>query len=1778
MSNEDTNESLDDLRDESYLSTDRRRFLQAAGIGAAGLTALGGFTAAQSDGFLPDREIDVGDDPAILVVSLTPGYRHESIEAGNQAIQELGDRIADMSDADEVVVDIIDSVDDGAPPTEFPSDVSGLEPYDVIVFNSSNDANAPDDTSTLVLDDDQADAFEQFIRNDGGTVGIHSSIDNQTQGSFFNNLFATYFEGHPATQDVEILVEDRTHPSTAHLPEVWEIHVEPYNFLTNPRGDVNVLASFDETSYHPYGEDDPVPADDHPMTWYQYYEGGRSWYTALGHFPEQFSDDEDFRDFLLGGIMWAAGYVTDGTPSTYELEAVSVDTSGSAGGRSEYVWEDGTGGVTRGPPAAVCDVAGGSNVWIGVTPEGIADVTNPTLTLVPGRTYTIEWTNTGGQTNNFVIVDDEGNELVSSEDVSEAGETQTLEFVATEEMAEYYSGTNPTSQRGDIEIHSGRGFELTGIDPASAAVTAGDALSVSVDLTNAALTSRTQTVTLWLDGERVGAETRTLDAGADATVTFDDVDTADLDPGEYTYTVTTGDTEVSGTLTVESAPTGDVNLLIFSATAGFRHGNIEYGQQRLQEESEHMADELGVDSVTIDTILEDASEFPSDASELAQYDAIVWLNTTGNALSETDQREAFEEYMANGGGYVGIHSAADTHYSGEGEWPFYVDMLGGATFVSHPSNTDAEIRVTDRVHPSTEHLPERWEAYDEWYNYAENPRGDVHVLATLDEDSYDLEGTGGMGEDHPIAWAQEYEGGRAWYTGRGHTEAAFDEQAFVDHVIGGIGWAAGVLEGDATGTVWDAFEKDDVVTGLTDPTTMAVADDGRLFFTHGHTTRESPPGEAKVSVYSPDTDSVSEVMSFEIYTGGNTGLFGLELDPDFEDNGWVYLQYAPVDEEVNRVSRFTYEDGSIDPGSEQQLLDVDVQRIDSYHAGGVLQFGPEGDLYIATGDDTNPFESSGYAPIDERDGRQIFDAQRSSANTNDLRGSILRITPTDDGGYEIPDGNLLTGPEYADARDQGLVREEIYVMGLRNPFKMHVDEETGALWYSDYGPDAGSWDPERGPPGIVEFTRATEPHFAGWPYFTGPNVPYVDYDFETDESGEPFDPQNPINDSPNNTGLTELPPAREPTIYYPRNWNEFIDDAPAYADEYVPDENPFPELPGGGAPHAGPVYRTDEDHTEAGLPEYYDGKHFMLEYGHGWTKYATFDDDGEVLDIEPFLPNEDFGRNWEMEVAPDGSLYHMDFGGTISRITAGEAAATATASFTLAEDSLEPEGSTTGTVTVTNVSDSELTALSFSVTAADDAVAVAGPSQTDFDSLAPGESQSVEYDVTVGADATAGSYDLDAEVSYTHDGEGMVAAASTSVTVSTPQAADQYFWQASDHETGDQPDSWEPMANVGSWGVDEDDDGLYLGLEGPASQRTSLRYAEPDGAVEMEVWALAKAVDPAGGDYWVYGRGYDEDQPQTGLTAARADDFIVGNEHRVAAYDGGSLEISGETVPHVGANELYEVRLQVSGDTMRAKWWLTGDEEPDEWDLERDAPTEAPGYAGLGHWTGEPYQLYAMGVGVGGAEAPTSELDDQFIWSASDHETGDQPDSWEPMANVGSWGVDEDDDGLYLGLDGPASQRTSLRYAEPDAAAEMEVLARAKAVDPAGGDYWVYARGFDEDQPNSGLTAARADDFLVDDQHRLTIYDGGDINFHEETIPHVGANEVYDVRIQVSGDTYRARWWLAGEDEPDEWDLERDAPTEAPGYAGIGHWTGAPYQLYALSVGLGGAGAPALEP
>ena len=282
-----------------------------------------------------------------------------------------------------------------------------------------------------------------------------------------------------------------------------------------------------------------------------------------------------------------------------------------------------------------------------------------------------------------------------------------------------------------------------------------------------------------------------------------------------------------------------------------------------------------------------------------------------------------------------------------------------------------------------------------------------------------------------------------------------------------------------------------------------------------------------------------------------------------------------------------------------------------------------GNLYLATGDNTNPFESSSFTPIDERAGRQDYDSQRTSGNTNDLRGKVLRIHPEADGTYTIPAGNLF-------APGTAQTRPEIYAMGFRNPFRIGLDKLTNTLFVADYGPDAQAADPNRGPEGTVEWNivHAGQLRLALLPRRR--TTPTTTTTFPSGPSGPTFNCAAPVNNSPNNTGLTNLPPARSATVDYDYSGNPL-----------------FPEIGGGGAPMGGPVYRFDAACTS-------DRKWPALLRRQGDLRRVEPEQDvhvpdrtptaRSVVDINQLLAGMTFLRPMDFEFGPDGALYLIEWG------------------------------------------------------------------------------------------------------------------------------------------------------------------------------------------------------------------------------------------------------------------------------------------------------------------------------------------------------------------------------------------------------------------------------------------------------------------------------------------------------------------------------------------------------
>ncbi|MEU5279117.1 ThuA domain-containing protein [Streptomyces asoensis] len=323
------------------------------------------------------------------------------------------------------------------------------------------------------------------------------------------------------------------------------------------------------------------------------------------------------------------------------------------------------------------------------------------------------------------------------------------------------------------------------------------------------------------------------------------------------------------------------HVLVFSKTAGFRHDSIADGVTAVRE--------LGATAgFTVDAT-EDAGAFTP--ANLRRYDAVVFLSTTGDVL-DAAQQKAFETYIRRGGGFVGVHAAADTEY----DWAFYGGLVG-AWFRSHPAVQPAAVVVEDRAHPATSGLGGTWNRTDEWYDYRSNPRERVHVLASLDEDSYS---GGTMNGDHPIAWCRTYQGGRTFYTGAGHTKESYADPAFRAHLLGGIRYAVADVRADCRpengyrplfdGTTLDGWRQ-------AGPGSFTLSDDGTLTSTGG--------------------------MGLLWYAGRSFGAYSLKLDwrttaggpgDPGDDNSGVFVGFPPSDDPWSAV----------DHGYEIQIDTTDV--------------------------------------------------------------------------------------------------------------------------------------------------------------------------------------------------------------------------------------------------------------------------------------------------------------------------------------------------------------------------------------------------------------------------------------------------------------------------------------------------------------------------------------------------------------------------------------------------------------------------------------------------------------------------------------------------------------------------------------------------------------------------------------------------------------------------------------------------------------------------------------
>ncbi|WDE95381.1 ThuA domain-containing protein [Lentisphaera profundi] len=645
------------------------------------------------------------------------------------------------------------------------------------------------------------------------------------------------------------------------------------------------------------------------------------------------------------------------------------------------------------------------------------------------------------------------------------------------------------------------------------------------------------------------------------------------------------------------AETSNNKLLIFTKTAGFRHDSIADGVKALKSMTEN------------NSYLTDHSEDSSVFTDknLKQYRAIIFLSTTGDILNN-DQQLAFQRFIQAGGGFVGIHAASDTEY----DWPWYMRLIG-AQFSSHPQVQNATQEKCNCEHEAIDFLPQKWTRKDEWYNF-KNISPHITVLLTLDESTY----TGGKNnKSHPSSWCQKYDGGRMFYTAGGHTKESYKEELFLQHILGGINYVCTASKPNYTKTLPDDenFEVSELAVGLQDPIAIAVSAKDEIFIIErkGAIKLQRSGRIEKIhqlnAIHKDIAPKAAELIAKEC------GGLGISLDPDFQDNHFIYIYYSPKNKSCNRLSRFTFSDDKLI--DEVAILDVDTDRThQTCHEGGSLAFANNRELYITTGDNTNPFTSQGASPINETPGNKYYDAQRSAGNSNDLRGSILRIIVNLDGSYSIPKGNLYT-PGTAKTRP------EIYIKGCRNPYKMSVDKKNNLIYWGEVGPDASN-KTHRGPMGYDELNQASQAAYFGWPYFVGDQA-YNDLDFSTAKSGQSFS-KKLINDSPNNTGLSSLPKVNFPILHYPYKKMES-----------------HPDL-GNGSRNAmaGPVYH--QEGRINSFPAYFDDTLFFYDWCRSKILLVKFNEHKKIKSLTPFMESHKFIHPIDIQQGPKGDLYVLTYG------------------------------------------------------------------------------------------------------------------------------------------------------------------------------------------------------------------------------------------------------------------------------------------------------------------------------------------------------------------------------------------------------------------------------------------------------------------------------------------------------------------------------------------------------
>ena len=693
------------------------------------------------------------------------------------------------------------------------------------------------------------------------------------------------------------------------------------------------------------------------------------------------------------------------------------------------------------------------------------------------------------------------------------------------------------------------------------------------------------------------------------------------------------------------------------------------------------------------------------------------------------QKNAVIDYVQNGGGIAAIHNSTDIG-AGVSVWDWWdggPNSVIGTTMKGHAAtnlNNVAQVQVQDQNHLATRDLPDTYGFGDEHYNFTRNVRGDHHVLTTLDERTYAP--VNPMGQDHPISWCKLYDGenvndgtstpkayfdGRTWVTGMGHFGSSYTESGgdnnLVKQIVGGIRWVAGEgRKSDCSGTVWSNFTRTVLVPDASAPIGIDVAKDGKVYWSEigsvGFTS------EGVIRMHDPagaagNKTTVATIPTRADHGNSEDGVLGMSLEPGFDladpSKRDVFVYYSPRPDAgdtwpttgsaqtvgYNQVSRFTLNDAgtAVVAGSERVILRVPKSKISGSpsgfpggptdsgpgHVGGAgLDFDSEGNLYLGVGDDVSPNASghNRYPPMDYR-AAERWDARKTSANSADLRGKIVRVKPLDEIAagtnpgigqtYAIPEGNMFpTGTANA--------RPEIYAMGFRQPFTVHTDPANpGTVTVGEFCHDNNTNQADRAPAGVCEWNLLDGPGFHGWPFCVGNNSALntswrwnyasnssTNSQYDCSQSSLPSDinyaPTGQTGAPPTYAGLANLPgPAVPATI-----WKKYPG---AAGGQSTAD---FGDLSAGGMqPVTGPVYRYDEETAGPGaFPPYYDGSWIINNRGSNegfWKEVRLREDNNDMLHVHDWLPYNAAGTDPASlnglvigtQFGPDGALYMSRF-------------------------------------------------------------------------------------------------------------------------------------------------------------------------------------------------------------------------------------------------------------------------------------------------------------------------------------------------------------------------------------------------------------------------------------------------------------------------------------------------------------------------------------------------------